>query len=1330
MSNIDSGILKILSDGSVLKAKDIAKRLGVETKHVNSALYSSLSEKVKKDSSFRWGLITQPDQFTANSNSQVTQKMELPDSNKSDDAVTISSVSGKTNIVDKAQKKLTNVVPASAGRNEPKSQFSVPIEWREGKSRTNWISEYITVGAVPSLFSPDLERDRSIKKLLSQTLILRDRNKVIKSPSQDVVALLSVAEKVLLRGDLPLVTYGVENAAVHSYGFNEEANYLADRESIIEWEWKESHARVSLETLCEKDEYAMCDELAARPSSKNALTDSEYEQRFIEMVATIDTRLPHWLTPQVPISNLVSASKLDDNIDERRVDFVFAHPSLDKALIIEIDGGDHIDSVDQQRDRLLESSGYSIIRIPNEEIENDGGAKLDQARQILNRANLDTSERIKNSRNERFTRFLINCSWAAKLQLSLVRALQFGWIKPAEDTWRIEIDSPLDHMPEAVAGLLELLNALEGLYGLNILPKRVLLYEEVDKDPTLIYEDSNQWRVSTANTSNDGEPANLRIVLEPGSSAWASYTSNPADIIVRTSFSLTRFASEHITGSQYDLKASIGFDESIQHLRTILQIIFRKEDFRQGQARAIYNALKGDDSIILLPTGGGKSIVYQLSGLITPGITLVIDPLISLIEDQVRGLSAYGIDRAIGISSAIDNIEDKKAIQIATERGEFAFILISPERMQSPDFRDTLRAISHVSRINLAVIDEAHCVSEWGHDFRPAYLNLARNIRKLEEINGITPTLLALTGTASRAVLRDMVADLELDTTKDSSIIRPDSFDRKELKFQIIETDSRNSTTDFGAIFMDLPRKFNMPKGEFFTTSGRNTCSGVVFTSFAKGPNGVFKLRDKARNVTGASTTVYSGGPPLKGINPSDWDHEKRENANRFMNNEVPLLVATKAYGMGIDKPNIRYTVHAGMPGSLEAFYQEAGRAGRDRKDALCYILFSRPSAHIEAKLDILQKSLADLHTEYKALPWGQGGDLGSALFFHLNAFAGAQDEVNDVRRMLAKFDDIEPGKIFEFPLPTGIDRKNDEKGLFRLVQVGVLSDYEIDYGRKIVRAIGGTTIPSDISDKILVYVRRSDSGRVKDVQRKLSPFITKDSNNEVIISLVNVLVSFCYDTIERARRRSIFEALEAAKNGNDPTIFRRRLLNYLQEGMDPDSFQKIVEADEIDFTECLEITKKVNNAMEAGELRGITIRFLESYPEQPALLMLRALSESLCDDCDGDVVFEAVTSLFLSAREKYSLEIVQMEKAISLLADFGETRNPIVFGPLLLAILKSSIEIENPNLNFQALAERARSSDCKEADDIILVRQLHGSIKSSKKAFDSFHPSMIELTN
>ena len=1328
MSNIDSEIIKILSNGEVFKAKDIANRLGVDTKQVNSALYSSLREKVKKDSSFRWGLIRRSDRTAVTRNRQVSFEVELPDCDNSDDTITEGSILGKTNIVDKTQKKLTNVVPFSAGRNEPKSQFSMPIEWREGKSRSNWISEYITVGAIPSLYSPDLERDRSIKKLLSQTLILRDRNKVIKSPSQDIVALLSVAEKVLLRGDLPLVTYVVENAAVHSSGFNEEANYLADSESTIEWEWKESHASVSLEILCEKDEYVMCDELAARPSSENGLTDSDYEQRFIEMVASIDVRLPHWLTPQVPISNLVIASKLDDNLDERRVDFVFSHPCLDRALIIEIDGGDHIDSVDQQRDRLLESSGYSIIRIPNEEIENDGGAKLDQARQILNRANLDTSERIKNSRNERFSRFLINCSWAAKLQLSIVRAIQFGWVKPAEDTWRIEIDSPLDHMPEAVVGLLELINALEVLYGLNILPKRVLLYEEVNKDPALIYKDSNQLWVLAENSCSDGEPANLRIVLEPGSSAWASYTCNPADIIVRTSFSPTRFTSEHITGSQYDLKASIGFDESILHLRTILQIIFRKVEFRQGQARAIYNALKGDDSIILLPTGGGKSIVYQLSGLITPGITLVVDPLISLIEDQVRGLNAYGIDKAIGISSAINNIEDRKAIQIATERGEFAFILISPERMQSPDFRDTLRAISHVSRINIAVIDEAHCVSEWGHDFRPAYLNLARNIRKLEEINGITPTLLALTGTASRAVLRDMVADLELDTTKDSSIIRPDSFDRKELKFQIIETNSRNSITDFGAIFMDLPQRFNMPKGEFFTTSGRNTCSGVIFTSFAKGPNGVFKLRDTARNVTGASTTVYSGGPPLKGINPSDWDDEKRENANRFMNNKVPLLVATKAYGMGIDKPNIRYTVHAGMPGSLEAFYQEAGRAGRDRKEALCYILFSRPSGHIETKLDILQKSLADLHAEYKALPWGQGGDLGSALYFHLNAFTGAQDEVNDVRRMLAKFDEIEPEKIFEFPLPTGIGRKSDEKGLFRLVQVGVLSDYEIDYGRKIVRAIGGSTIPSNISDKILAYVRRSDSGRVKDVQRKLSPFVSKESTNEVIISLVNVLVSFCYDTIERARRRSIFEALEAAKNGNDPTVFRRRLLNYLQEGMDPDSFQKIVETDEIDFTECLEITNKVNNAIEAGELRGITIRFLESYPEQPVLLMLRALSESLCDDCDGAIVFDAVTSLFLSAREKYSLEIAQMEKAISLLAEFGETRNPIVFGPLLLAIFKSNIELENPNLNFLALVERARSSDCNEVDDIILVRHLHMSIKSNKKAFDFFHPTILEL--
>jgi ATP-dependent DNA helicase RecQ len=1348
MSNsLDSKIVDLLSSGQPLKAKDIAHRLGVESKTVNSRLYSSLSERVIKDNKFRWSLIQQ-----TKSNGQGSRNDPSVEGQKNKegegDAPSCPSCS-KTMRLRMARvgpnkgkqfwgcsdyPRCKDTLPlenhdreggsgahgksdenskAATDRREAESpsQFTAPVEWREGKLRTNWISEYLTVGAVPSLLTSVSGEDENVAKLLSQTLLLRNRNKPTKAPGGSVEALLSVAEKILLRGDLPLVTDGVETSAIYASGIDKEANYLRDDESIIEWEWAEAAPRVSLETLCNRAEYSVCDELAAIASTESALLDSELEERFIEMVAMVDESLPHWLTPQVPIANLLKPS-LHNDVEERRVDFLFSHPCLKVPLVIEIDGDDHVDSVDQARDRQLEESGYSVLRIPNEEIENEEGASLDRALHLISRAKSDASDSIKGQRSQKFSRLLVECTWAAKLQLALVKALQLGWLKPAAYQWRIHIDTPLEHTLEAVRGVLELLTALEGLYEPAILPEHVIVQIGAEEEPTLLHCDLNTWRMSAHVIADDDPPFDVHIALEPDGSPWSSYPRASTDLILRPSFSPVRYSSAHAVGSQYDLPTSVDFIDAAEHLRALLQIIFRKEDFREGQAEAVFNALKGDDCIILLPTGGGKSIIYQLSGLISPGITLVIDPLVSLIEDQVRGLRSYGINRAVGVSSAVSSMLDRKAMMASAEKGEFIFLLVAPERMQSPAFRDTLRAISHISRINLAVIDEAHCVSEWGHDFRPAYLNLARNIRKLGEINGATPTLFALTGTASRAVLRDMVADLELDTNKDSAIIRPKSFDRKELEFRIIETDERNSTTDFGAIFMDLPRQFDLPRADFFTTSGRRTSSGVVFTSFAKGPTGVFKIRDKVRSVSGASTAVYSGGPPLKSIDSRSWNEEKRENARRFMENECALLVATKAYGMGIDKPNIRYTVHFGMPGSLEAFYQEAGRAGRDRRNAVCYILFSRPPNHVESQLDLLRKSLSDLHQEFKSLPRNEGGDLRSALFFHLNSFTGAEDEVNDVKLMLSKFDVISEGKSIEFPLPRdGDERKREEKGLFRLVQLGVLSDYEIDYGRYIVRAVGGKISPKSISERILSYVRRSDSGRVKDIQRQLAPFEGNEGSNEDIINLVRVLISYCYDTIERARRRSIFEAIEAAKHGRDPSVFRRRLLNYLQEGMDPESFQLIVEADEIDFSVCVEILRKVNNRLEAGELRGITIRFLESYPEHPSLLILRALSESLCEDCDASVVLEAIRSLFVSARIKYSLDIVHMEHAISLISDFGESRASAVFGPLLLALDESDILLQSHHLFYNGLAQKAVNSGAKEIDDILLLHRLHSSI-------------------
>jgi ATP-dependent DNA helicase RecQ len=436
------------------------------------------------------------------------------------------------------------------------------------------------------------------------------------------------------------------------------------------------------------------------------------------------------------------------------------------------------------------------------------------------------------------------------------------------------------------------------------------------------------------------------------------------------------------------------------------------------------------------------------------------------------------------------------------------------------------------------------------------------------------------------------------------------------------------------------------------------------------------------------------------------------------MNNEVPVLVATKAFGMGIDKPNIRYTIHYGMPGSLEAFYQEAGRAGRDRRTAQCIVLFSRPEPQIEASLDVIRKSLPELQAAFESAPRDGRGDLGGALFFHLNAFKGAEDEVEAVQVMLTRLGAILPGQSQPVPFATDSDkrqeddkRKAEEKSLFRLVQVGALADYEVDYGSKKYRVVGGSKDPTAIADRVIDYVRRSNVGRVEDVQRQLAPLRHGEASGETTLAMVRVLIEYCYDTIERARRRSIFEAMEAAKQGQDAANFRRRLLDYLQEGMDPDSFQQLVEMESIDFGVCAEKLDKVNNAAEAGELRGITIRFLESYPEHPVLLALRALSESLAEDCDDTVVLDSLRSLFGSSLEKYSVERAASDEVIELIARTAETRARRLFPALLLALEDSGYQPRHRGVSIEALGERGLSAATDEVRDVLLVQRLRGSL-------------------
>ena len=334
----------------------------------------------------------------------------------------------------------------------------------------------------------------------------------------------------------------------------------------------------------------------------------------------------------------------------------------------------------------------------------------------------------------------------------------------------------------------------------------------------------------------------------------------------------------------------------------LLASYFGYSSFRRGQDETIKNVLDGKDTVCIMPTGGGKSICYQIPALVFEGTTLVISPLISLMKDQVDTLVQNGIS-ATYINSSISIAEANQRIQLA-KQGHYKLLYVAPERLDSMEFVDQLIDM----KIPMIAIDEAHCISQWGHDFRPSYLHIHRILDYLPE----KPLVLALTATATPQVREDICNTLEIN--QENTIMT--TFERENLSFSVIKGQDRN------AYLADYIRQ-NQKE------------SGIIYAATRKVVDQLYEDLMKA----GVSVSKYHAGMS---------DSDRNEQQELFLRDEVSVMVATSAFGMGIDKSNIRYVIHYQLPKNMESYYQEAGRAGRDGLDSTCILLYSSQDVQVQ----------------------------------------------------------------------------------------------------------------------------------------------------------------------------------------------------------------------------------------------------------------------------------------------------------------------------------------------------------------------------------------------
>ena len=937
----------------------------------------------------------------------------------------------------------------------------------------------------------------------------------------------------------------------------------------------------------------------------------------------------------------------------QRVDFYFNNAG--KKYVIEIDGEEHKLSVekDKFRDYILNKYNVKTIRITNDEVltkSSEIDTKLSELKKTDFYLEVDFDEKL-----------LVSLKIYNQIQIVILKMLEKGYIdvksniriNGLENVFSAE---EMDYIfSEAIKDLKLLVFNLSKIYNIKI----DLDFSDLNKEETNIY-------------FGDGK-------LEGNS------------VIVRDCFPGHEFYCELEEFPQNIYPENILED----NIRFFLSYIFGYEDFREGQFEAIKRLLLRKDSIILLPTGAGKSIIYQLCSFLVPGMIIVVSPLVSLIKDQVDNLNMkFGITNAIPLFFSIteeDKANNKRKIRVM-KNNVTSLLYLSPERLQIPSFRNALEELKLKNNIYAVAIDEAHCVSEWGHDFRAAYLNISKVARNILSKGNYVPTIIALTGTASDAVLSDVKRDLKIDD--ENSIVRPSSFDRKELKFSIYKCSySSKGQLIARLIKNDIPNRLHIDYSEFTRRNvGHETKLGIVFTQIAnsKDERKISALRlksDLSNLLPELGINEYFSRPP-DSYSKEMWNAKLQETAKLFKNDKLNLLVATKAFGMGIDKENIRYTIHAGIPASFEQYYQEAGRAGRDKKHSECVLVFSDDNYKMNEELLNPALSFNQMKEKYKNTKRkSKEDDLNSILYFHDNNFEGVEKELQPIIDVV---ENLKSSKEYYFLIDKS--DKNVSKHLnaiVRLVILGIIKDYTYDYNGTFHISID--SIEKDhIIDKYADYISGYNVGRVESEKSKL--YELNSVGWDFVVDAAKVLISYIYDFIEQSRRQAIRTIYNMAREASSISVeeqdhfIRERILSYFTiKDKNKEFLDSIIESKNVGYDV---ISGFINLKQEsfnfdaslrkkANSLLMPIHRKLESKPDHPGLLYMLAICQMINHNPDSNNdICNNIIAAYNYSLSRYLINEEIVNKKLYEICNLVMNTSLRLFDTLIYSFDKNSINV------------------------------------------------------